>query len=121
MGKLFSWIIIAVMAYAAIHVPQTIWRLMEIKLELLSQVAPAIILGLNIKSINKEAVFYGLVIGLALSLGLMFTHWEGILTTERPWGFHAGLWGLLANLITILVVSVLLKNEKKQLENPDSI
>ncbi len=121
MGKLFSWIIMAVMAYAAIHVPQTIWRLMEIKLELLSQVAPAIILGLNIKSINKEAVFYGLLIGLALSLGLMFAHWEGILTTERPWGFHAGLWGLLANLITILVVSVLLKNEKKQLDNPDSI
>ena len=121
MGKLFSWIIMAVMAYAAIHVPQTIWRLMEIKLELLSQVAPAIILGLNIKSINKEAVFYGLLIGLALSLGLMFAHWEGILATERPWGFHAGLWGLLANLITILVVSVLLKNEKKQLDNPDSI
>ena len=108
MGKLFSWVIMVVMAYLAIHLPQTIWRLMEIKLEILSQVAPAIILGLSIKSLQKSAVFSGLVVGLIVTFGIMFGDWNGTISTERPWGFHAGLWGLAANLIVIGIVSVLL-------------
>ena len=35
LGKIFSWIIMALAALLAIHLPHTIWRLMEIKLELL--------------------------------------------------------------------------------------
>ncbi|MEK6223260.1 MAG: hypothetical protein N2A97_00165 [Thermodesulfobacteriales bacterium] len=69
MGELFSWIIMGIMAYLAIHLPQTIWRLMEIKLEILCQVAPAILLGLNIKSLHKRAVLAGLLIGTAVGLG----------------------------------------------------
>jgi len=121
MGKFFSWIIMGVMAYFAIHLPQTIWRLMEIKLEILCQVAPAVILGLNITSLKKEAVLSGLLVGVGVAFGLMFANWDELIPNDRPWGFHAGLWGLLANLITILAVSVLLNNEKKELGNPDSI
>lgn len=110
MGKSFSWIIMGIMAYLAIHLPQTIWRLMEIKLEILSQVAPAIILGISIKTLHKRAVFSGLVVGLCLAFGIMLLNWNGIIPTERPWGFHAGLWGLLANLTTIGIVSIFINS-----------
>jgi len=115
MGKLFSWIIMAVMAYLAIHLPQTIWRLMEIKLEILCQVAPAILLGLNIKSLHKKAVLAGLLMGTTVGLGIMMADWEGVINSDRPWGFHAGLWGLSANLITILIVSLFINGKKIRL------
>jgi SSS family solute:Na+ symporter len=109
MGKFFSWLIMGVMAYFAIHLPQTIWRLMEIKLEILCQVAPALILGLNITSLKKEAVLSGLVVGVGFAIGLMAASWGGLIPNDRPWGFHAGLWGLTANLITIIIASLLFK------------
>jgi len=118
MGKFFSWLIMGVMAYFAINLPQTIWRLMEIKLEILCQVAPALILGLNITSLKKEAVLSGLVVGVGFAIGLMAASWEGLIPNDRPWGFHAGLWGLTANLITIIIFSLLFnrRNEKSEIE-----
>lgn len=106
MGKVFSWVIMAIMAYLAIHLPQTIWRLMEIKLEILCQVAPAILLGINIKSLNKRAVLGGLLVGTTVGLGIMILYWDGLINSDRPFGFHAGLWGLAANLITIGAISL---------------
>ena len=123
MGKLFSWIIMAFMAYLAIQLPQTIWRLMEIKLEILSQVAPAIVLGLNIKSLSKSAVLAGLLVGTSVALGIMIADWEGIIDSDRPWGFHAGLWGLAANLVTIGIVSYVRSSRdiNKSLERGTSV
>jgi len=118
MGKLFSWVIIAIMAYLAIVLPQTIWRLMEIKLEILCQVAPAILLGLNIKSLSKRAVLSGLLVGTAVTIGIMFASWEGIIDTDKPWGFHAGLWGLTANLVCIGIVSLFANSRDSEL-SPD--
>ncbi|MGB2692586.1 MAG: sodium:solute symporter family protein [Thermodesulfobacteriota bacterium] len=119
MGKFFSWILMAIMAYLAIHLPQTIWRLMEIKLEILCQVAPAILLGINIKSLHKRAVLAGLLIGTAVGLGIMIADWEGLINSDRPWGFHAGLWGLLANLITIAVVSLFINSNEAGLNSEE--
>ena len=93
---------------------------MEIKLEIISQVTPAIILGLNIKSLKKEAVLCGLLVGVGVTVGLMFANWEGLIPNERPWGFHAGLWGLLANLITIGTFSLFVKSEREKL-NPEKL
>ncbi len=106
MGKIFSWIIIAFMAYLAISLPQTIWRLMEIKLEILCQVAPSIFLGLHIKSLRASAVLSGLIVGTLVTIVLMFGNTIGIDVSDRPWGFHAGIWGLAVNFITIGLVSV---------------
>ncbi len=117
MGKLFSWMIMGIMAYLAIQLPQTIWRLMEIKLEILSQVAPTIILGIGIKSLRREAVFTGLIVGVLVTFGIMFGDWNGTISTERPWGFHAGLWGLAANLLTIGIVSMFLNSGTNESRN----
>lgn len=106
MGKIFSWVIMAVMAYLAIALPQTIWRLMEIKLEILAQVAPAIFLGINVKSLRSEAILSGLIVGTVIALGIMLASFYGLPVSTKPWGVHAGLWGLGANVITIAIVSI---------------
>jgi Na+/proline symporter len=106
MGKVFSWAIMAIMAYLAIHLPQTIWRLMEIKLEILCQVAPAIFLGIHINSLRRKAVLYGLLMGTITTLTIMFGHFFGLDLPDKPWGFHAGVWGLAVNFVVIGIVSV---------------
>ena len=58
-GKVFSWGLMAVLVFLAIQLPQTLWRLTEIKLELLCQVAPAIFLGVHLKSLRTDAVLSG--------------------------------------------------------------
>ena len=72
-GKVFSWGIMACMAYFATNLPQTIWRLTEIKLEVLCQVAPAIFLGLHIKSLHGRSILSGLTTGICITLFLMFS------------------------------------------------
>jgi SSS family transporter len=105
-GKIFSWGIMACMAYFATNLPQTIWRLTEMKLEVLCQVAPAIFLGLHIKSLHGRSILSGLVIGICVTLFLMLSNKIGIPITPKPWGIHAGVWGLAANFSTIWIVSI---------------
>ena len=105
-GKIFSWGIMACMAYFATSLPQTIWRLTEMKLEVLCQVAPAIFLGLHIKSLSGRSILSGLSVGIAVTLFIMFSKSMGIPITPKPWGIHAGVWGLAANFTTITLVSI---------------
>ena len=104
-GKVFSWGIMACMAYFAINLPQTIWRLTEMKLEVLCQVAPAIFLGLHIKSLSTRSILSGLSIGICITLFIMFSKNIGIPIVPKPWGIHAGVWGLVANFTTVGIVS----------------
>ncbi|MHC4308221.1 MAG: sodium:solute symporter family protein [Planctomycetota bacterium] len=105
-GKIFSWGIMACMAYFATNLPQTIWRLTEMKLEVLCQVAPAIFLGLHIKSLHGRAILSGLSIGICVTLFIMFSNNMEIPITAKPWGIHAGVWGLAVNFTTVLIVSI---------------
>ena len=106
MGKVFSWMLMGVMVYLAIRLPQTLWRLTEIKLELLCQVAPAIFLGVHLKSLRTQAVLSGLVVGTLIALALMVATLAGAPLSAKPWGIHAGVWGLAANFLTIGFVSL---------------
>ena len=109
-GKMFSWGIMACMAYFATCLPQTIWRLTEMKLEVLCQVAPAIFLGLHIKSLSGRSILSGLSVGIGITLFIMFSKNMGIPITPKPWGIHAGVWGLAANFTTVTLVSIRTKS-----------
>jgi len=76
------------------------------KLEVLCQVAPAIFLGLHIKSLNARSILTGLSIGIGLTLFIMFSKNMGMPITPKPWGIHAGVWGLAANFSTIWIISI---------------
>jgi len=97
LGKIFSWIIMAFAVVLAIHLPQTIWRIMEIKLELLCQIFPAILIGLHFKHIDGRSILAGLTVGIMISVVL-------ILNSDlpsKPWGIHAGIWGLAFNVVSV--------------------
>ena len=102
-GKFSSWIIMAVVVAAAILLPQTIWRLFEIKLELLMQIAPALLLGIHWKRMKTSAALWGFVAGTALTLVLTIP--SGMPT--RPLGVHAGLLGLALNLLVLAIIQKL--------------
>jgi len=70
-GKISSWVVMAIGALLAIVLPATIWRLIEIKLEILCQIAPGLILGLFLKGLNKHSVFAGMLAGTILVVFLM--------------------------------------------------
>ena len=99
-GKIFSWAMMALMVYIAISLPSTIWWLIQIKLEILCQTAPAIMLGLHFKKLDSRAVLFGLLAGVGLTLLLLLSPLEA-----KPLGIHAGVWGLALNFAVILLTS----------------
>lgn len=99
-GKGVSWAVMGLMAWLAVILPETIWKLMVFKLELLCQIAPAIMLGLFWKELKGKAALWGVVAGLAVTLFLLL----GEVLPAKPLGFHAGLWGLAANLSVLAAV-----------------
>ena len=100
-GKCFSWVLMGVMAYLAIRLPQTLWRLTEIKLEVLCQAAPTMFLGLHWARVGAKSVVAGLVVGLIVTLTLLFGQDLGVSVSGRPWGVHAGIWALAANVLVV--------------------
>ena len=101
LGKTISWFVMALAVYLAIVLPQTIWRLLEIKLELLIQIAPAIFLGLYSKKINSKSIFLGMLVGTIFALVVMILNKLGFNVPSKPLGVHAGVWGLLINIFTV--------------------
>ena len=67
-------------------------KLLDRKFDLLVQLSPAFFIGLHWSGLRSRPVFAGLVAGLAISLGLAL----GV--SGKPWGIHAGLYGLPVNL-----------------------
>ena len=102
-GKSISWIIMFLAVLMAINLPQTIWQLFQIKLELLCQIAPAIYLGIHSKNINHKSILLGMYIGIFISLFFMIGNWIGLPVPTKPLGVHAGLWGLIFNCLVILI------------------
>jgi len=95
-GKIFSWFIMAFMVVLAINLPSTIWWLIQIKLEILVQISPAIMLGVHFKALSFRSILYGLVAGVVFTLLFLLTS-----LPSKPFGFHAGVIGLVLNFIVV--------------------
>ncbi len=91
-GKLSSWGIIAVMVLMSISPPTTLWRLIEIKMELLIQVAPLVILGVRYRELPATAARRGFIVGTVLAL-IAFA-----LGVQRIGGIHAGTYACAVNV-----------------------
>lgn len=106
---LASRIILAFIALLAIPIviePRaTIWRWTEIKFEGLIQVFPAIVLSLYVPWINSKGVLSGMVTGAITALALTLS---GYSTVQ---GIHAGVLGLVINVLVCLMVSRLTVRE----------
>ena len=105
-GKRCSWTLIALLIALALILREkaSLVELMDRKLDLLIQLAPAFILGLRWKSLRAGPVTAGIVVGIILALGLAFGDFP---FTERGkvMGFHPGLVALLPNLLIAVLGS----------------
>ena len=91
-GRTAEPVIVAILVVVAIGTEKTLVRLLELKFEVLIQIAPCFLLGLYWRYLSSETVALGMVAGLVMALGLT---WTG---QARLLGFHAGVLGLGINL-----------------------
>ncbi len=99
-GKIFSWLLMAVLVVLALQLRgTTLVRLLDRKFDLLIQLSPGFLLGIHMKRLNGTGVFYGLAVGVAVSLVLAFV------VNDKPFDMHPGLFGLIANLVVVFLVS----------------
>ena len=92
-GKIVSWVVVAVLVGIAIGTEKTLVRLLEIKFEVLIQIVPCFFLGLYWRRLRTSVVIAGLLAGLAVALGLT------IAGQSKLYGFHAGVVGLGVNFL----------------------
>jgi SSS family solute:Na+ symporter len=98
-GKVSSWAIVAALVGIALVPRVTLWGLIELKMEILIQVAPLFMLGLHWRPLTAPAALAGLVVGLMVSFALPLAGYA------RPFGLHDGLIGALANLLVCVAWS----------------
>ena len=106
-GKLSSWALIVILVFLAVALRgTTLLKLLDRKFDLLVQLSPAFFIGLHWSGLRSRPVFAGLVAGLVISLGLAL----GV--GGKPWGIHAGLYGLPVNLVIAVGGSLLAPKER---------
>ncbi|MEQ8762383.1 MAG: sodium:solute symporter family protein [Planctomycetota bacterium] len=80
----------------------TLWRLLELKFEVLIQLSPAFVLGTSHDREDPERytgrdILVGLGVGLTIALGLRF------LDMSQVFGIHAGVWGVAPNYLATVI------------------
>jgi SSS family solute:Na+ symporter len=98
-GKVISWALVTVLVTLALVPRITLWGLTELKMELLIQVSPLFLLGLNWPRLTARAALAGLIAGLTVSFALPLTGYT------RPFGLHDGTIGWIVNLLLCLALS----------------
>lgn len=96
-GKVVSWVVVAILVVVAIGTEKTLVRLLELKFEVLIQIVPCFFLGLYWKSLRAPVVMTGLLAGLVVALGLT------AIGQPKVYGFHAGVVGLALNVLICAV------------------
>ncbi|MDP6446749.1 MAG: hypothetical protein QF805_23355, partial [Pirellulaceae bacterium] len=113
-GKFTSWTVIAAMTVAAclLYDVQLV-TVLRIKFELLVQLAPAFLIGVNWRGLRTGPVLWGMVAGVTIAVGLTISsdvlRLVGIDSPRlsQVYGVHAGIYGVIVNT-TIAVVGSLL-------------
>lgn len=112
LGKILSWLVVGALSGLAIYMnalptKPTLVKLLDLKFDMLVQLAPAFMLGLHWQRLSGHAVFIGIIAGLVITFGLYLTGWGG------STGIHYGLFGLAGNLMCALSLSCLTVRDKE--------
>jgi Na+/proline symporter len=78
----------------------TLWRLIELKMELLIQCVPAFLIALHWSRLRAGPVFAGIVVGTVFSAGLSLS---GVTRLE---GVHVGVVGCALNAVVAILGSL---------------
>ena len=99
-GKIVSWILMAVLVAIALTDLPGLKALLVIKMAVLVQAAPAFFLGIGSRA-RSPAVLAGLMVGLVIAVALTLTGHKLVV------GIHAGTIGLALNLLTVVTLSLI--------------
>ena len=104
-GKLISWVVIGMLVGLAILLQKntTLVKLLDRKFDMLVQLSPAFMIGINWHGLQTKPVLAGLSVGLIVSIGL------ALLGYGKIGGIHAGIFGLGLNLLISIGGSTILK------------
>ncbi len=100
-GKALAAVSIAGATALALAPRLSLWRLIELKMELLIQCAPAFLVGLHWRGLRARPAAAGVLAGTAVAVAGVL---GGIV---RPVGVHVGVWGLAINLAVACAGSAL--------------
>jgi Na+/proline symporter len=100
LGKLVALVVMLAALAVALFPRLTLWRLIELKMELLIQCVPAFLLALHWRGLSPRGCLAGLLAGTLLAAG-------GTLAgVKRLGGVHVGVIGLALNLAIAMTVSL---------------
>ncbi len=100
-GKVIAALLLLSMIPVALQREISLWRLIELKMELLIQCVPAFLLAIHWRRLDGAATLAGIVAGTAFSVGLTLAE------VPRLWGVHVGVVGLGVNGVVAVVGSLL--------------
>jgi len=96
-GKITSWLLMAVLLIFALQPKVTLWRLLELKFEVLIQVAPAFVLGFYLRRLTAGTALIGIAAGTSIAM-------VGFVQETKWFGCHPGTIGCLVNLAICLTM-----------------
>ena len=113
LGKRCSWIVVGMLSLLAVVLKEqtSLIGLLDRKFDLLVQLAPAFMVGINWLGLRSGPVLIGMLLGLAISLLLAFGPFSFVVA-GKIWGFHPGLYGLAVNLVFAISGSVWLSRQE---------
>jgi Na+/proline symporter len=100
LGKWLAALTLLSMVPVALMRDITLWRLIELKMELLIQCVPAFLIAVHWGRPNARAMLVGLVVGTLFAVGLTLSG------TPKLFGVHVGVVGLFLNVICLVGVSL---------------
>jgi Na+/proline symporter len=100
LGKLLAGAVLLAIIPLALQREVTLWRLIELKMELLVQCAPAFLLAIHWRRQSASATLVGLVVGTLFAGGLTLAD------VPQIGGVHVGVIGLVINGAIVVVGSL---------------
>ena len=100
MGKVLAAAVLIANIPLALERDLTLWRLIELKMELLIQCVPAFLMGIHWVRQSAVATLAGLLVGTAFAVGLT------LMGTPQWGGVHVGVIGLGLNIAVVVALSV---------------
>ncbi len=114
-GKVVGICIVLVLLIIAWKPPATLYEIFVLKFEILIQVAPAFLLGLYWKKLNKTGVLLGMIAGAIVASGMTFA---GVKTL---YGIHGGVIGLAVNMAICILISLAVPSSKAEEEKAEKV
>jgi Na+/proline symporter len=98
LGKRIAALVMVAAVALALTPKLTLWRLIELKMELLIQCVPAFLLALHWRRLRAMPCLVGVVVGTLIAGG------AALAGVKRIEGVHVGVIGLAVNLAAVIAV-----------------